>query len=249
MINDQEMQNIVAEVSKALCGGHVRNSSLFVRTGAAYPNGVGAITRIDRDRNGFIVSDDGYASTIAETMKAVPAFNKIASGVAARSGVLFEKGTLLLTDIERGALPVAVSLIANSSCRAIERLVASLEQPRIRRARDLFDKRLRAAFGDKIKFDIEHQGATGHDWRFDAGLERGGLIVRLFELVSPTTQSVALANLKIVDTVGLPDGPKVTAALADYDGTDPALRSILSNSGGTVIAANDDIASYRLNAA
>jgi hypothetical protein len=185
---------------------------------------------------------------VAETMQASSALNRIAPGVADRSGISFERGTFLVNKIERSSLPVAVSLIANSSCRAIERVVASLEQPRIRRARDVFDRRLREAFGDNVKFNLEYRGATGRNWQFDAGVERDGMIVRLFELVSPTTQAVAMANMKIVDTVVLPEAPKVTAALADYEGTEPALRSILSNSGGTVIAAKDDISRYKLAA-
>jgi hypothetical protein len=151
--------------------------------------------------------------------------------------------------VERDVLSVAVGTVANSSCRAIERLVASLEQPKIRRAREQFDKKLRAAFGAEVSFDVEYRGATGRNWEFDAGLNRGGQVVRLFALVSPTTQSVALANMKICDTVALPDAPKVTAALSDYEHTEPALRSILSNAGSTVIAANDDVAKYRLAAA
>jgi hypothetical protein len=226
----------------------VRNSSIFVSTGVAYPNGVGSSVRIDRDRSGYVVSDDGYACMIAETMKALPVFNRIAPGVAVRSGVSFDRGTFIVSDVARASLPVAVSLIANSSCRALERVVASLEQPRIRRARGVFDRRLREAFGDKVTFDLEYRGATGHKWKFDAGIARKGEIVRLFELVSPTTQAVAMANMKITDTASLPEPPKVTAALVDYDGTDPALRAILSNAGGTVIAANDDVTRYRLAA-
>jgi hypothetical protein len=64
-----------------------------------------------------------------------------------------------------------------------------------------------------------------------------------------TTQSVALANMKISDTVALRDAPKVTAALSDYAHTEPTLRAILSNAGSTVIAANDDVSAYRLAAA
>jgi hypothetical protein len=248
MSDTQDLEAIVAEISKALCSANVRNSSIFVSTPVAYPNGVGAMARIDRGRNGYTVSDDGYASVVAETMQASSALNRIAPGVADRSGISFERGTFLVNKIERSSLPVAVSLIANSSCRAIERVVASLEQPRIRRARDVFDRRLREAFGDNVKFNLEYRGATGRNWQFDAGVERDGMIVRLFELVSPTTQAVAMANMKIVDTVVLPEAPKVTAALADYEGTEPALRSILSNSGGTVIAAKDDISRYKLAA-
>jgi hypothetical protein len=244
-----ELERILSALPTQIFFGRVENSSMFVSTGVSYPNGVGAVVRIDRDRNGFVVSDDGYAGFTADTMNASRAFSKVAPGVAARSGVNFERGTFLLANVASESLPVAIGLIANTSCRSIERVLAALEQPRIKRSRDIFDRRLRAAYGDKVSFDLEYKGATGRNWQFDAGVEQDGIIVRLFELVSPTTQAVAIANLKFTDTQALPDPPNVIAALSDYDKTDPALRSILSSAGGTVIAANDDVSKYRLNAA
>jgi hypothetical protein len=249
MNTNLEMTEVVAELTRAPWVGRVRNLSAFVFPGILYSNGTGCTVRIDPSRKGFFVSDDGYASFIADTMNSVRGFNRIAAGVAARAGISFERGAFLLADVERAVLPVAVSAIANSSCRAIERLLASLEQPRIRRAREQFDKKLRDAFGDEVSFDVEYRGATGRNWEYEAGLSRRGLIVRLFALVSPTTQSVALANMKISDTVALPDAPKVTAALSDYERTEPTLRAILSNAGSTVIAANEDVSKYRLAAA
>jgi len=249
MNTDREMTEVVAELTRAICSGRVRNSSAFVSTGVSYPNGVGCTVRIDRSQNGFFVSDDGYASFIADTMKAVHGFNRIAAGVAKRAGISFDKGTFLLADVERAVLPTAVGIVSNSSCRAMERLAASLEQPKVRRAREQFDRKLRDAFGNEISFDVQYRGATGRNWEFDAGLNRKGQIVQLFALVSPTTQAVALANMKISDTLAAPDAPKVTAALSDYEHTEPALRSILSNAGSTVIAANDDVSKFRLAAA
>ncbi len=199
MSDAMELKQILNELPKAICSSRIRNSSIFVSTGVSYPNGLGTVVRIDRDRQGFVVSDDGYACRIAETMNAVSALNRIAPSVAARSGIVFERGTFLLTEVAREALPVAVGLIANSSSRSLERVLASLEQPRIKRSRDIFDKRLREAYGDRVSFDLEYRGATGRKWEFDAGVGRDGEIVRLFELVSPTTQAVAIANMKISD--------------------------------------------------
>ncbi len=243
------MSEIASDVAKAMCYGRVRNTTAFVSTGVTYTNGVATIVRIDPSRDGFVVSDDGYAAVIAESMGAASALNRVAPGVAGRAGVNFEHGAFVLSKVAQSSLHIAVGLIANTSARAIERMAASLEQPRIKRSRDLFDKRLRAAFGDKVAFDLEYPGATGRKWEFDAGVERNGAIIRLFELVSPTTQAVAMANMKITDTQALLSPPIITAALADYDGTDPALRSILSNAGSVVIAANDEVSRYRLSAA
>jgi hypothetical protein len=244
-----EMREIIAELPKAMCQGRVRNTSAFVSTGVMYPNGVVVVVRIDEDRQNFIVSDDGYAAQIAETMGVVLALRRMAPGFASRSGVSFERAAFLLSDVSRDNLHVAVAAVANTSARAMERVIASLGQPKLKRSRALFDKRLRSAFGDKIKFDLEFRGATGRSWDFDAGVEEEGWIVRLFELVSPTTQAVAMANMKIFDTQALPSPPIVTVALVNYERTDPTLRSILSAAGGLVIAANDDVSKYQLSAA
>jgi hypothetical protein len=247
---NQEMIELANEVTRAICVSRVRNSSAFLSTGVSYPNGIGCTVRVHPSRRGaYFVSDDGYASFIANTMNAMHGFNRIAADVAKRSGVTFDKGAFLLSDIERMALPVAVGAVANASSRAAERLIASLEQPRIRRDREKFEKKLRAAFGTEISFDVEQRGATGRDWEFDAGLTRRGERVLLFTLVSPATQAVAIANMKISDTLAVPGAPKVMSALSDYEHTEPALRAILSNAGSTVIAANDDISAYRLAAA
>ena len=240
---------IIASLARTMCVGRVRGSSVFLSTGVTYPNGVGVTVRIHQGQNGLAVSDDGYANTIAETMGALATFHRVAPGVAGRSGIEFEKGEFHLYSVEMDTLANAVGLVANTSARALERVVASLEQPRIKKSRDLFDKKLRAAYGDQVTFDFEFTGATGRAWQFGAGVLQGGIITRLFELVSPTTQSVALANMKILDARALHDAPSITAALADYEGTEPALRAILSSAGSFVISANDDVENYRLNAA
>ena len=69
---------------------------------------------------------------------------------------------------------------------------------------------------------------------------------RLFELVSPSSQGVAFANMKISDVRLIVDPPTITAALTDYDKTEPALRAVLSNAGSLVIAAGADVQSYRM---
>lgn len=244
-----DSREFISDLSKAICHGRVRNSSVFISTGVSYPNGVSVTVRIDPGSSGFIVSDDGYAAIIAEGMGAASVLSRLGPGVAGRTGVTFERGCFAVAEVSKSALPTVVGLIANASARVMERVVASLEQPRVRRSREMFDKKLQAAFGNKVIFDVEYDGATGRRWEFNAGVEEDGTIVRLFELVSPTTQSVAIANMKISDASAISSPPRITAALADYDATEPALRAILSNAGGLVISANDEVSKYRLSAA
>ncbi len=244
-----EAKKIIDDLSRALFSGRVRNSTVFLSTGVSYPNGVAVTIRVDRGLEGYVVTDDGYAALIVDGMGATSTLTKIAPSMAKRSGLSFEKGSFIATGVAQSELPIAVCAVSNLSARAVERVSFLLEQPKIRKSRDLFDRRLRDAFGDKVAFDVDYRGSTGRYWNFNAGVTENGQVVRLFELVSPSTQSVALANMKISDTRSLDFPPAVTAALVDYDRTEPALRAILSNAGGTVISANDDIAKYKLGAA
>ncbi|MGI4764101.1 MAG: hypothetical protein ACRYGP_03390 [Janthinobacterium lividum] len=239
---------IAADIARALYSSRVRNASIYLSTGVTYPNGVGVTVRVDPGRDGFVVSDDGYAALIAEGMGALSVLARAAVGVARRAAISFEKGRFVLSGVERSELPVVVSLVANASSRAMERVTSSLERPKLRHSRETFDKRLTEAFGKTVRFDLDFEGATGHAWTFDAGVQEGGRITRLFELVSPTTQGVAIANMKISDAQAVMHPPQITAALTDYDATAPTLRALLSASGGSVISANDDIAVYKLHA-
>lgn len=246
-MRDTHLSIVLSQIPKALFSVRERSSSAFVTTGVTYPNGVGVAVRVDLSPKNFIVSDDGYATRLAETMGAVPALNRIASGFVKRCGVAFERGTFFIADVAADNLAVAISTIANISARAMERVSAVMEQPRIKKSRALFNKRLEAAFGKKVRFDLEFKGATGKPWEFDAGVIENETIGRLYELVSPSTQAVAMANIKISDTQALLEAPHVTVALADYDATEPELRSILSAAGSTVIAASANVESYRIN--
>ncbi len=245
-MSQSELETIAQDVLKALSRASVRHGSVFVATSVSYPNGTGVSVRIDQGRNGLTVSDDGYAEVIAEDMGVVPALYRVASKVAERAGVTYDAGSFYVKDVDRNLLPAAIASVANASSKAMERTIATLEQPRLKRSRELFDKRLREAFGIEVAFDVDFRGSTGKQWEFSAGIvsERG--FSRLFELVSPSSQGVAFANMKISDVRLIVDPPTITAALIDYDKTEPALRAVLSNAGSLVIAAGADVQSYRM---
>ncbi|MDO9439969.1 MAG: hypothetical protein Q7T73_03670 [Beijerinckiaceae bacterium] len=245
---DSITQQIASDLPKSLVQARVQNSSVFMSTGVSYPNGVGVMVRLDGSADNFLVSDDGYASFMAETMSGRHSFAMIAKGVADRAGINYESGVFRVNS-KRSTLPSSISSVANASARAIDRLLASLEKPKLKRSREIFNKRLSEAFGGSIVFDVEFRGATGKSWEFNAGLQEEGGFTHLFEFVAPSMQAVAIANLKILDTRALIAAPSITAALSDYDNTDPALRSILSGSGGLVISANDDVSRYRMRIA
>jgi hypothetical protein len=215
-------------------------------TSVSYPNGTSVVVRIDQHGDRFLVSDDGYASVIAETAHVLVTFNKVASLVAERTGISFERGSFFVRDVACESLLGAVVAVANASAKAADRTMIAVEQSRVRRSREVFDRKLTEAFGHRAIFNITFRGATGREWEFDAGVsgEYAGTYSRLFEFVTPAFSAVAAANMKIGDARGLSEAPAITAALADYERTEPTLRAILSATADNVIAANDPVSRY-----
>ena len=214
-----DMQVIADDVARALASARVRGASAFISTAVRYPNGSSVIVRLDEHPDGFFVSDDGYAAVLADMM-----------------------------GVPREGLSTCVSFIANASSRSVERTIYAQEHIKIKRSRDVFNNRLIEAYGDKVSFDVSVIGGTGRSWEYEAAIVEHKRIEKLFTLVSPAFNAVAAANLKISDTRTAAESPQITAALSDYDRTEPALRSLLSASADLVIAANDEAARYRLAA-
>lgn len=247
---DHPLAAIAEEVARALTFARVRGRSAWVGTGVHYPNGTAVMIRIDQDPDGFFVTDDGQGAFAAETMGGSQQYAKAASQVAKRSGVQFDQRCLFSVHVPRNRLPGAVATVANASSRAVERAIYMLDRFRLERSKDVFGQRLRAAFGEDVRFGVSVHGATGRPYEFDAAVEGAGGVRRaLFEFVSPSFTAVAAANLKIGDARALADTPPIVVALADYDRTDESLRSILSGAANLVIPANDIPANYRMIAA
>lgn len=242
------MQVIADDVARALASARVRGASAFISTAVRYPNGSSVIVRLDEHPDGFFVSDDGYAAVLADMMGGLPTFTRIAHTIADRSSVSFDHRCFFVAGVPREGLSTCVSFIANASSRSVERTIYAQEHIKIKRSRDVFNNRLIEAYGDKVSFDVSVIGGTGRSWEYEAAIVEHKRIEKLFTLVSPAFNAVAAANLKISDTRTAAESPQITAALSDYDRTEPALRSLLSASADLVIAANDEAARYRLAA-
>lgn len=242
------MQVIADDVARALAFARVRGASAFISTAVRYPNGTSVVVRLDEHPEGFFVSDDGYAAVLADMMGGLPTFSRIAHIIAERSSVGFDHRCFFVAGVPREGLPTCVSYIANASSRSVERTIYAQEHIKIKKSRDVFNNRLIEAYGDRVSFDVSIVGGTGRTWEYEAAIIDSKRIEKLFTLVSPAFNAVAAANLKISDTRNTVEAPQITAALSDYDRTEPALRSLLSASADLVIAANDEASRYRLAA-
>lgn len=246
MIQTSDIREIGQEIARSLSYSRVRGYSAYVATPLLYPNGSGVLVRIDEHPSGFHVSDNGAGAHLADMMGGLATYSRIAASVAERAGILFEERTFFAHVTDRDRLTAAATAVANATARAADRMAQSLEQFKSKRSRELFDERLRAAFGDAIAFDVTIRGGTGRPWDYDASVQESDSL-RLFTFVGPAFAAVATANIKIADTLALASPPAVTAVLADYGRTEPALRRILSDTGSIVIGASDSVESYRLS--
>jgi hypothetical protein len=192
------------------------------------------------------VSDDGYAYLEADIMGGLTTFRRVARSVAEKAGVKFDERCFFVMEVDRDALPGAVTIISNVSRQAVDRTAMALEERRIAISRDIFEQRLTLAFGTPaISHNVPVIGASGKEWEIDVGIISASRVERLFEFVTPRAASVAAAVMKFSDIRALPDAPRTAAVLSDRVRTEPALISVLSRVAGAAIEAGADPEVYR----
>jgi hypothetical protein len=127
--------------------------------------------------------------------------------------------------VVRGPYPQYVS--------AKEEVVAN-----IGRSRALFDERVQATFRDETIIQQPNvTGVSGRQWEFSAGVEKGGAVIMLLDLVRPRPHAIYATVSKFTDVRPANSNRKGAAILADIDRTDPHLVSLLSRVAGVAIPA------------
>lgn len=246
-ILNQNLEEIANTVAKQLSFAKISGKSAFISTGVLYANGTSVVVRIDEINNNYLVSDDGYAASLGETMGVRDVFYKVAGSTARRSGIEFDNHVFFLNKVQSGELPAAVMLIANASSQSIEKTIFSADQFRMKPSNQLFEQKMIEAFGKKASFNVGVIGAT-KEWKIDGAYIEENHIIAAYEYVSPVFNAIAAAHIKMGDITGMDGGPKTAIVLEDYKATDSAMRRILSSSADYVIPADSSIQSYRLAA-
>lgn len=246
-ILNHNLEKIAHSVAKQLSFAKISGKSAFISTGVLYPNGTSVVVRIDEINNNYLVSDDGYAACLAETMGIKDIFFKVAGVTARRSGIEYDNHAFFLNKIPTLNLPFAVMLIANASSQSIEKTIFSADQIRIKPSRQLFEQKMIEAFGKKASFDVGILGAT-KEWKVDGAYIENSHVIAAYEYVSPSFNAIAAAHLKMGDITIMDSAPKTVIVLENYKATDAAMRQILSSSVNQVISADSPSDSYRIAA-
>ena len=242
---NHNLSAIAQDVARALIDVSVKGGSAFISTPLLYPSGAHAVIRIDGTGDRWFVSDDGHAHLEAELMGGMGPFRRIARPAAERAGIEFDERCFFVLEVDRDALPGAVIIVSNVSKQVAERTAFAIEERRIALSRDVFEDRLLRAFGPQsIAHEIPIIGASGKEWRIDAGITQGGIVTKLFEFVSPRSASVAAAVMKFSDIRATDAVPSV-AVLSDRSRTEPALVSVLSRVAGAAIDAASEPEVYK----
>jgi hypothetical protein len=234
------LKTIAEGIAHALVDTTVKGGSAFISTPLLYPSGSHVVVRLDGTGDRWFVSDDGYGHLEAQMMGGLSTFRRLAMTLADRAGVQFDERCFFVLEAEREALPGAVITLSNVSKQAVERTAFAIEERRIAISRDVFERRLIAAFDSRsIAHNISIVGASGKEWEVDAGITSDSRVERLFEFVTPRSASVAAAVMKFTDIRALESPPRTAAVLSDRSRTEAPLVSLLSRVAGAAIDAAD----------
>lgn len=193
------LQEVAAEVAKALAYPKVNNEAALVVTPLLYPGGSRVVVRImEAPGGGFLVSDYGAARRESELMGGHRVFTRIARDVAARHSVRFDSDMFFDLEVPREALATAVMAVSNASKTATDATAETLSERRANDFREqLWDKLDRAFVGMQVQRQVEVRGASA-PWQFDAAVSLRDTIA-VFDVVVPHATSVHAAVAKFLD--------------------------------------------------
>jgi len=242
-LNHDTLQMIADDVARSLSSSSMYGNAIFISTAVNYPNGTSVVVRIDVNGEDFLVSDDGQGEFCTELFGGNRQFNTVAPLIAKSFYADFEHGMFFRLKVKRHQLPTAVSHIANASAMAVDRTLLALNKQKIKNNQDVFNARIREAFGEKAAFNISVQGRT-KEWDIAAAVINNSEVATVFDFVTPAHVSITTAYMKISDIAASIKRPRTAIVLSDYDKTDAAMRQILSTSADAVIPAKSDSAQY-----
>jgi hypothetical protein len=239
-------KDAAAEIARALVSTRSTDKTAFVSTPVTYPSGAHVVVRLDGMNDRWFVSDDGYAAMEADLMNGTSSFRRIAPNVAEKAGIAFDQRALFVVEATRSELAGAVVAVANASSEAVRRTAIRIEEIRYSASRAIFDERIERVFRHQTIIRQAHLiGASGREWEFSAGIEQGGNIVYLLDLVSPRPTAVYATISKFTDVRPTDTTRKGAAILVDADRTDPHLVSLLSRVAGTALPASAPEAAWQ----
>jgi hypothetical protein len=218
----------LAETSKKIISDlttvSIENTVAYINTALTYVGGISVLVLLEESLSQkgslYTLCDNAYGAREALLLGDQRAYSKIADDVASRYGVLFEKETFSLPEIDLDHVSAGIMAIANASCIAVTLTAQRLSERTRTTERLKISDVVKSIFDPKeIATDYEMRGASGDLWTFDNALLREKKV--LFQSVSSRSPSVYSAAARFSDMVDIdfPERPITIAVLEDREHT------------------------------
>lgn len=231
------LSETVESVMRQLVGVEHGERRCIVKTPLSFPSGSLVAVKVTNGGVGYSVSDMASGFEEAKVARAVKAFNRLAPGIAAESGVDCDGRAFLVRNVSRDQLAGAIIAVAN--CAQAVAILISHKQAALDKhdlEERLFD-RLERVFG---KFEPHKTivGDSGMEWDVDA-VVRTATGEALFEAVSPVRQSIYATVAKYHDIARLPHPPVRLALVPSRTELGPML-GVLAQASSVIEYATPD---------
>jgi hypothetical protein len=228
------LSEIAGALAQALVRVSAGNNAARLSLPLVYPGGAMVGVEISRLRGDFLVSDAGGARREAGLLGGERSFYRIASEVAQKFSVRFDRNMFFDLNVKENQLISAVVAVANAAQTAVENTAIHLASVEHADFREYLWDRLQSSYGPSVRVERKPYKFKGsaEQWDFDAGILMDKQI-SLFEIVTPNANSVNSAVIKFLDVRDLGEhAPHRVAVLTNKDKT-PRL-TVLSRTARTI---------------
>jgi hypothetical protein len=226
----------VAEAAEGAVADLVRVShwgeASYVNLPLIYPDGSSATVKICTVRNGFRVSDNGFAFRNMERIGAQRSFARTAASAAERSELFVDKRCIYV-DASADFLSAAICEVAMASWQATDRVFQRAGEEEGEELEEYLRERLAAIFPTQMAKTPTVQGASTHSWDFSAVVNAPAGI-SVFQAVGNHMASVNRASTSFLDLSNLTNPPHLIAVVKDKAAMEEKLL-LLSQAGSRVI--------------
>lgn len=241
MASSQSASEVLKRVGEPWSVG----DELFVPTTTLLPGGELATIVVRSDEGGrFSVSDNGGGREAALNQGVLSVgmgARRRATKIAQASGLHIDGDAFILRQVSESQLAGAVSHVANASRAWAEYILTSAVASRNAEVADVVRAKLERAYTpSKVRQHVQVLGASTTQYEFDFSIEIEGGELALFEIVSPSIQSIAFAHTKFSDVARAHQRWLREAVVEDLSAWTSDQTSLLSQVASHIRSANEN---------
>lgn len=233
------------DILRAIGEPWVTEEGLAVPTTTLLPGGELATVLIRPDEGGrFFVSDNGAGREAAlnrGVLSVGAGAKRRAKRIAEAGGLQVDGDAFVLRHVAQAQLASAVSYVADASRAWAEYIVEQSTKARVAEVAEIVWEKLERAYtARRVKRRPSVLGASTTQYEFDFAVEIEGNRTALFEIVSPSMQSIAFAHTKFSDVARAHDDWLREAIVEDISQWPSDHTSLLAQVASHIRSANED---------